>query len=398
MEGVETTPRKPKLTSTRRNFVSPSKTKIDPSSWEPTEATSSILDNNNNNNDNNKKNDDIEEEEDVEKTIVIAKPKKKTEEDLIVARAKRYIHRQNSLAYGTPDSPIYGEITENSLKKIYERMELDGNSILCDVGSGTGSPSIYACCRYPGLVSYGFELMGSRWWISQIILQSMLKDPLTSEAASRVMLTHTDLSDLKDFGPCTHIFSFDTGFPASALESFAKAFNARGNQVKIFASFQKLEKLQGAGFKHLELYEKLSVKMSGSGEGKQIMFYRINNPHSSSSRISKKATSKKKKKDEMISSWDLPRLYPPPKNKRYASTVEHTESYAKGEDARLNGIDDYLLWIGDQIGLYRDDHTSSTTSKKISSSSSTNNSKSKNTTTTTTLRRSSRERKPIQRS
>lgn len=181
-------------------------------------------------------------------------------------------------------------------------------------------------------------LYRSRWWISQQILNDVLRSKVTTELGSRTMLAHVDLGDLKDFGPCTHVFAFDTGFPVCALELFAKAFNA-SKHIRVLGSFHKEAVLVKAGFKHLELKCKVKMTMSGSSEGKQLLVYTRN-----------RVVADEEQQDEY---WNLTRLCPAPTKSEFQPTVEHGASYALGEEERQKGAKAYQLWVQDQIGFAR---------------------------------------------
>lgn len=258
----------------------------------------------------------------------------------VLSQVYKIITKHHGLAYGTPNSPIYGENNKSSMTRAFKAMGLGDDSegaVFCDVGSGTGAPSLHAACEYPGLLSYGFELMGSRWWISQTILNDVLCNKLTAEVGSRVLLAHVDLGDLEDFGPCTHVFAFDTGFPQCALKLFGKAVN-QSRHIKVLGSFHKLAVLEKAGFKNLELHCKVKMTMSGSSEGKQLLVYR------------RRCEEDVDAKDR---SWNLTRLCAVPSKSEFQPTVAHGASYVAGEEERVKGRKPYQAWVQDQIGFHR---------------------------------------------
>ncbi|KAH9255987.1 hypothetical protein BASA81_005763 [Batrachochytrium salamandrivorans] len=258
----------------------------------------------------------------------------------VLSQVYKIITKHHGLAYGTPNSPIYGENNKSSMTRAFKAMGLgeDEGVVFCDVGSGTGAPSLHAACEYPGILSYGFELMGSRWWISQTILNDVLCNKLTAEVGSRVLLAHVDLGDLVDFGPCTHVFAFDTGFPLCALELFGKAVN-QSHHIKVLGSFHKLAVLEKAGFKNLELQTKVKMTMSGSSEGKQLLVYRRSRDQED--------------EDTKDKNWNLTRLCPVPSKSEFQPTVAHGVSYVTGEEERVKGRKPYQAWVQDQIGFHR---------------------------------------------
>lgn len=261
-----------------------------------------------------------------------------------VKRAYSVIHKQRGLAYGTPFSPIYGENTVNSMRKALVAMGLCPGDVFCDVGSGSGAPSIHAACEYPGITAYGFELMGSRWIISQSILLGLLRQGL--EAATRVLFAHVDLVTLQDFGTCSHLYSFDLAFPMGTLEAYAKAVN-QSRHVRCLASFKKPAILAEAGFRGLVLRTQLRMKQVGSGECRMLHVYDV---------------VREEKEETKFSSWNLTAL-PPPTDRM--ESIDHKESYPRGEEARLTGVEVYKEWVKDQMDFSEGIKTRSAKRQKV---------------------------------
>lgn len=260
------------------------------------------------------------------------------------------VKQQRGLAYGTPDSPIYGENTEGSMAAAFEAMGLgEGHAnVFCDVGAGSGAPSLHCAAAYPNVTSsYGIELMGSRWWISQSILLKCLKDEITKETASKVMLAHADLNDLRSFGPITHLYAFDTGFPKSSFVGYVRAFNA-SRRIRVFASFQSLKKLEEAGFEGLHFKQKVPMRMFGSKEGKSLNVFTVDLKE-----IVDLNNENGLVVEEIATSWNVTRVCAPPTGLAYVPSVVHSESYAAGEECRLQGLAQYETWVSEQVGLDR---------------------------------------------
>ena len=193
----------------------------------------------------------------------------------------RAVRKHGELAWGTPDAPIYGENTLNSMQRALESMAAcapdHAQWVFCDVGAGNGGPAMHAAAWRPECVAYGLEVVKLRWWFSQCAQLALLDhaDDAVREAASRVVLAHADVSGLQDFGPCTHVYSFDACFEPELLSKVAGAV-ARSTHVKCYASFRKLSEfhktqLQG----RLQEHEALKMVMVGSGETKTLHVFRV---------------------------------------------------------------------------------------------------------------------------
>ena len=134
--------------------------------------------------------------------------------------ALRIIQTQGSGLVGgesAPDAPLYGEISPGSLSSLgdmlTDRCEFKSSSILLDVGSGVGKPTIYFA-HNPGLdCCIGIECDRTRWCLSMQNAYYVLLDSFLKSDSNKVNLwfLHIDLKELTCFNRCTHIYSFTCG-------------------------------------------------------------------------------------------------------------------------------------------------------------------------------------------
>lgn len=282
------------------------------------------------------------EEDGDEQHVSLGVKRHKSSENTALRHAYSVIAKYREFAYNTPDSPIYGENTETSMSRVLKEMGVGDSpeNVFCDVGSGTGAPSIHTACEYPDILCYGFERMGSRWWISQSILVDLLRHSATQQAALRSFFAHLDLLDLQDFGPCTHVYSFDLALPPPAMEAYAKAFNASAH-IKVLASFRKPAILEEWAFERLTLRTSFPMRQIGSGECRKIYIYDVA-PRSDPPPPS-----------ENQAPWNITERYAPPTERMVQPNVPHTEEYRMGESARIAGVEAYKKWVTQSIGADR---------------------------------------------
>ena len=276
------------------------------------------------------------------------------------------------------------------------------DSVFLDVGAGLGKPSFHTAVT-PGVrLSFGVELIGTRWWQSLCLLNHCLDAPRLSQYAKKVFFAHANVMDTESFDPVTHVYSFNTGFPPVAMKAVAKAFHGSTTTTH-FICFDKIERLKTYGFE-VELVGFVLTKMAGSGEQHRCYVYKrtdrplrevtniqpklpeapVNTPVERRTRsarlLAKKqeaaaaiptkavngpantvklAALRKATKENNETQWSL---VAPPKEVEYAPCVPHSTNYLKGMAEFRKSRGAYQQWLHDQIGLHRSFRKSRSTS------------------------------------
>ncbi len=106
-----------------------------------------------------------------------------------------------------------------------------GKSVICDVGSGTGRPSIYFGCL-PLRASVGVDIDPMLVFGSCHSLRGVERD-LPGMLRAPVGFHHGDVTKLASFGPATHLFGF-MGYPALVKATVLLA--ARSAEVKVLVA------------------------------------------------------------------------------------------------------------------------------------------------------------------
>ena len=174
-----------------------------------------------------------------------------------------------TLGGGGAGGAIYGELTQTSFQRVVDYLKMncdfDESSVFIDVGAGLGKPSAHVAVN-PGVkLSLGVELIGGRWWQSMCMMKHLLEDSTLKPYAEKMFFAHADMCDMKSFEPVTHLYNFNGGFPPFAMRLMAKLFH-KSRSTKYIICFDNVSRMEGFGF-GVQLMEKISVKMAGSGEG-----------------------------------------------------------------------------------------------------------------------------------
>jgi hypothetical protein len=78
---------------------------------------------------------------------------------------------------------IYGEVTRMSmiyiLRSAKEHLGLSKTTTFLDIGSGVGKPNLTAAVAEHVRLSIGIEVIRYRHWMSQVVLDFLLKDSLS---------------------------------------------------------------------------------------------------------------------------------------------------------------------------------------------------------------------------
>jgi len=63
---------------------------------------------------------------------------------------------------------INGELTPGSLQRVAHNFYLSSDSVVLDIGSGGGKPSLHIAASMNGAISFGIELLTLRHSLSQL--------------------------------------------------------------------------------------------------------------------------------------------------------------------------------------------------------------------------------------
>lgn len=169
----------------------------------------------------------------------------------------------DKLCYNVPGSPIYGEITAESMNKIACQMPLSNNMCLIDIGSGSGNMLRHFAMKLPVQSVVGVEVCQQRATISKAKLQRKLQIPW--------IIYCDDIFTWKCLpAGVTHSVSFDITFPP-ALVKHIQFIQKQSKTLQVVVSNHKYHDSCWG------LTSKTPCKMSGSGAVRTFYMYcRIN--------------------------------------------------------------------------------------------------------------------------
>lgn len=162
---------------------------------------------------------------------------------------------------------------------LVDRLDLGPSSSFLDIGSGLGKPNLHVAVE-PGVrVSFGVELERLRWQLSMHNLRHCmskvrgLKKAVAAHKQNTVYFANSDITNISNFDPFTHIYMFDVGFPPSALVAIANAFNV-SRTVKALVSFTRPHHIITTYGFAVQLIDKITTRMHGSSESHTAYVYR----------------------------------------------------------------------------------------------------------------------------
>jgi hypothetical protein len=180
----------------------------------------------------------------------------------------------DGLAEGS-SGPIYGENTECSMQRLFNRLgeiaEFSQQSRFLDVGSGRGKPSLHAMV-FPGVeFSAGVEVEFNRYLVSLAGLKAVLSSSNVADEKFKCVFILGDIASAGTFDGFTHIYMFSIGFPPTLWRHLFEMW--KNSSCKYLICYETNHNLQQYGFE-LEELDSLSMNMFGGAETRKVHIYR----------------------------------------------------------------------------------------------------------------------------
>ena len=128
------------------------------------------------------------------------------------------------LCYNVPDMPIYGELTDGSMRTIGQSFlhhtapRALGDISILDIGSGSGKAMTTLADVCGADVAIGYELSDIRCDIARSLMTSYAPIP-------RLIVRNTNVMDMRELHPDdhpTHLYMFDYAFCPSLVNHIVK--------------------------------------------------------------------------------------------------------------------------------------------------------------------------------
>ena len=126
---------------------------------------------------------------------------------------KLFQGRTGTLGIDGCGGAINGELTQGSFHKIAQNFYLSSDSVVLDIGSGGGKPSMHIAASTNGVFSIGIELLTLRHNLSLLNHQAVLNDndDHTMEAGGRTCYVEGNIEDVQTLAGFSHLYMFDKG-------------------------------------------------------------------------------------------------------------------------------------------------------------------------------------------
>lgn len=171
--------------------------------------------------------------------------------------------------------PSPQHVTMTPLLRVLDAMQIDGDSVFVDIGSGHGLVAFAAALYAGARLSYGIEIDSV---LHQFSVQQA-REVFAGEPPEQwpVRLLHADVAEVAHPFDWTHSYSFDKDFPPAVLARVAALFRS-STRWRVFASSlpeRRWREVAGAGWwdRSVRLRERQPVNISGSGEQHSIYVY-----------------------------------------------------------------------------------------------------------------------------
>lgn len=161
-------------------------------------------------------------------------------------------------------SPVYGELTPGSVRRLIERLELGDGDVFYDLGSGLGKVVLQVAMTTPVKRCVGVELSKTRTREARSALKKA--NDLGLVTAEFVAFRVEDLVDAR-FDDATVIYCCSTAFTLRFLRSLSRRI-ARVPKLRTFVSLREID---------LEHFEKIeTMKLDASWcRGVRVHLYRL---------------------------------------------------------------------------------------------------------------------------
>ncbi|KAF8819482.1 hypothetical protein IE077_000957 [Cardiosporidium cionae] len=196
-----------------------------------------------------------------------------------VERPTAFLFKGPMMQLGTSTVGMYGEISEAGIRSVAEQMcnfGLDEYSVVLDLGSGRGVPNVIFAHYTNIFSSIGIEKCEQAFTNCLTVVKTLLEreseafktnsmDEHCHYPARGIAFANEDLSAFDHFEGVTHFYSFDAAMEGALIN------NEYLHAVLVLDFFCNL--CSRFGLKKAIMSTKISVNMTGSGEGRTCFIY-----------------------------------------------------------------------------------------------------------------------------
>ncbi|MBF0206011.1 MAG: hypothetical protein HQK53_03900 [Oligoflexia bacterium] len=170
---------------------------------------------------------------------------------------------------------IYGEITYNGAITLFEKLNIKGNDVFYDIGSGVGKLVLQAYLTTPAKKSVGIELVGSRAKKAETVYQQLMNQGILSKAGNKELkYVEADVitSDLSD---ATTIFWANLTWEEGVIDKVVQKLSSSVKHPLLIVSHKSLD-----NYPNMKLKEAFTVECTWTSRS-NVYLYEMEYPVSS---------------------------------------------------------------------------------------------------------------------
>jgi hypothetical protein len=191
-------------------------------------------------------------------------------------------------AYG--EASTFAEMNEGGTEEILDTFfptaSESKDAVVMDIGSGLGNFPFRAALQHGARV-IGIEFNRELHMQTVSLLQAMLQDERFAHhnLAQKCFFTYGDAENLCSLEGVTHLYMFNKNMPYSIFINLA-AVAARSRSLRYVVSHYDLSEGSDCNWQNLTWVKNVSSTLTGSGAGVVMRVYRVNQPSTSSPKLS----------------------------------------------------------------------------------------------------------------
>ena len=183
------------------------------------------------------------------------------------------LFKAHDLDYGTHRSDpgpykkhktISGTVTPATLICLFQKAQMDSETIFLDIGSGMGEPMIVAARGFQVLLSLGFEVHKNR-------VEESLRCIL-EHGVSRAFPLHVSVEEICHFDPVTHVYCYTNGMDSCARNCIRESILSSKSVQFVMTDRKDLLRYDSSEVSAFEQVDVVPMTMAASGGHKQHFF------------------------------------------------------------------------------------------------------------------------------
>ena len=166
---------------------------------------------------------------------------------------------------------ISGTVTTNSLVTLFEKTEMNPNTIFLDIGSGLGEPMIAAAAGFQVHLALGLEVHKNR-------VQQSLRSMIAMDV-SHAFPIHVSAEEISYFDPVTHVYCYTNGMDSCARNCIRESILSSRSVKYVMTDRKDLLRYESSEVSPFEETDRVPMSMAGSRTKRTFYILRRKGEH-----------------------------------------------------------------------------------------------------------------------